>query len=173
MTAASGKVRARRKKADPVRPWARRLMANRPGLVESVLEGVAEKYGKPTWRRVHDPTSELILTILSQNSADINAEKAFEALREAYPMTDPPAQATTPPDGSIDAADKVNRPGWGGVGLDRAAAPDWMAVESAPLDELVKVIRPGGLAATEGADAAGLARTRARGTGRPFARVPR
>ena len=28
----------------------------------------------------------------------------------------------------------------------QAAAPDWMAVETAPLDELIDVIRPGGLA---------------------------
>jgi len=135
--ARTGKPRARRRKADPIRPWARRLRASRPGLVEFVLGGVASKYGRPTWQRVHDPTSELILTILSQNSADINAEKAFEALRRAYPGSDVAA--------SIDD-DKVNRPGWGGVGLDDAAAPDWLAVEMAPLDELVRVIRPGGLA---------------------------
>ena len=42
-------------------------------------------YGRPTWERRLDPTSELILTILTQNSADMNAEVAFEALREAYP----------------------------------------------------------------------------------------
>ena len=128
----------RRKKPDPIKPWARRLRQSRPGLVEFVLDGVATSYGKPTWQRVHDPTSELILTILSQNSADVNAEKAFEALREAYP--------SEPHAGNTAADDKANRPGWGGVGLDRAAAPDWMAVETAPIDELVEVIRVGGLA---------------------------
>jgi len=128
----------RRRKANPIPPWARRLKASRPGLVEFVLDGVHSLYGVPTWERVYDPTSELVLTILSQNSADINAEKAFEALRAKYP-SDP---------GSItgDGAPRDNRPGWGGVGLEQAAAPDWMAVEMAPLDELVEVIRPGGLA---------------------------
>ena len=42
-------------------------------------------YGKPTWQRVYDPTSELILTMLSANSADINAEKAFDLLCRRWP----------------------------------------------------------------------------------------
>jgi endonuclease-3 len=148
VAATTKKTTARRKKADPIKPWAKRLKTSRPGLVDFVLDGVWAKYGKPTWQRVHDPTSELILTILSQNSADINAEKAFEALREAYPGR-PSASGSSSSDGpGVPAAadDKVNRQGWGGVGLDLAAAPDWMAVETAPLDELVDVIRPGGLA---------------------------
>ena len=132
------KTKKKRKKADPIKPWARRLQQSRPGLVQFVLDGVHALYGEPTWQRVYDPTSELVLTILSQNSADINAEKAFEALRAAYPSD---------PD-SVDGggADKTNRPGWGGVGLEQAAAPNWMAVEQAPIDELVEAIRPGGLA---------------------------
>ena len=44
------------------------------------------------------------------------------------------------------AAPRANRPGWGGAGLAVAEAPDWLAVEVAPLDELIEVIRPGGLA---------------------------
>lgn len=137
MSAARKPPKKAKRKADPVRPWARRLQERRPGLVMFVIDGVQSLYGTPRWQRVHDPTSELILTILSQNSADVNAEKAFEALREAYPS-----------ERSSEAAsdDKINRPGWGGIGLDRLAAPDWMAVEAAPLGELVDVIRPGGLA---------------------------
>ena len=104
-----------------------------------MLEQLNARYGEPTWQRVYDPTSELVLTILSQNSADTNAEKAFEALRSAY-ASDPSSDA------GHGAVDKANRPGWGGTGLVQAAAPDWMAVELAPLDELIDVIRPGGLA---------------------------
>lgn len=139
-------AKPRRGKADPIRPWAKRLKDGRPGLVGYVLEGLASAYGAPVWERVHDPTSELVLTILSQNSADVNAEKAFEALRLAYPGE--PADVAARADDAADALpdDKANRPGWGGVGLDRAAPPDWMAVEQAPVDELVDVIRPGGLA---------------------------
>ena len=133
----------RRRKADPIGPWARRLRRSRPGLVEWVLEQVNARYGEPVWQRVHDPTSELVLTILSQNSADTNAEKAFEALRAAYPGESAAPDALPAPAGGP----RANRPGWGGSGLVQAAAPDWMAVETAPLDELVAVIRPGGLAA--------------------------
>jgi endonuclease III len=133
----------RRRKADPGKAWVRRLRSSRPGLVEFVLEGLHSRYGEPTWQRVHDPTSELVLTILSQNSADTNAEKAFEALRRAYPSAPPPDGAAMP--ATADSS-RTTRPGWGGIGLATAAAPDWMAVETAPQDELIEVIRPGGLA---------------------------
>jgi endonuclease-3 len=89
------------------------------------------------WQPRLDPTSELILTILSANSADINAEVAFGALRDAYPSA--PTPAGTP-------ADPRQFPGWGGRGLPDLPPPDWSAVEAAPLPELIDVIRPGGLA---------------------------
>lgn len=135
-----------RRKADAIKAWARRLRKSRPGLVEFVLEGVNARYGGPTWRRVHDPTSELVLTILSQSSADTNAEKAFEALREAYPSEAASLGGVGGAAHPSTEAHKANRPGWGGTGLAAAAAPDWMAVETAPPDELIEVIRPGGLA---------------------------
>ncbi|HET7677873.1 MAG TPA: hypothetical protein VFK38_08450 [Candidatus Limnocylindrales bacterium] len=78
-------ARRRRRHADPSAAWARSLARRRPGLVDFTLEALATMYGRPTWRRRNDPTSELILTILSQNSADTNAERAFEALRARYP----------------------------------------------------------------------------------------
>jgi endonuclease III len=123
----------KRKFSDPGRSYAKRLERYRPGLVSFVLDGLAGLYGRETWQRRLDPTSELILTILTQNSADTNAEVAFEALRRAYPSDRPP---------------EVHNPGsgWGGFGLSEAPPPDWAAVEFAPLPELTDVIRPGGLA---------------------------
>jgi endonuclease-3 len=99
-------------------------------------------YGRPAWRRRNDPTSELVLTILSQNSADVNAERAFESLGRRYPRSgsndegqpEPVAGGPSTPDG------------WGGAGIGAGAPPDWDAVERAPLDELIDAIRPGGLA---------------------------
>jgi endonuclease-3 len=125
--------RKRRRFSDPGRSYARRLERYRPGLVRFTLDGLASIYGRPTWERRLDPTSELILTILTQNSADTNAEVAFEALRRAYPSG---------------LAPEAHRPGagWGGVGLPEGAPPDWARVEFAPLPELTDVIRPGGLA---------------------------
>ncbi len=123
----------KRRPADPAQSWVRRLQRARPGLVGDVLAGLATVHGHPRWERRLDPTSELVLTILSQNSADVNAERAFESLRVAYP-SDRPAEVHVPGQG------------WGGAGLSTAPPPDWVAVEHAPLDELVDAIRPGGLA---------------------------
>lgn len=132
--------RARPRRPDPdqvARKWSRDLARKRPGLIEFVLDRLAETAGRPVWERRLDPTSELVLTILSQNSADTNAEAAFAALRAAYPSLPAPAGASTEP-----------RPfaGWGGQGLPDLPPPDWSAVESAPIAELTDVIRPGGLA---------------------------
>jgi glycerate kinase len=124
--------RKKRRKPDPVKAWVRRLERTRPNLVRDVLDGLATIHGHPAWERRLDPTSELILTILTQNSADINAEKAFEALRAAYPS-------------GLPVQRHIPGPGWGGEGLADGAPPDWDAVERAPFEELVEVIRPGGL----------------------------
>jgi endonuclease III len=123
----------KRRFSDPGRTWARQLERYRPGLVGYALDELAAAYGRPVWQRRLDPTSELILTILTQNSADTNAEVAFEALRARYPGT-----------GSLQAHNPGA--GWGGVGLPDGTAPDWAKVEAAPLPELVDTIRPGGLA---------------------------
>ena len=128
------KARPRKRKfTDPGATWAKRLERYRPGLVPFVMDELAGRYGRPVWQRRLDPTSELILTILTQNSADTNAEVAFEALRARYPG-----------DGLVQAHNPGA--GWGGDGLPDGVAPDWAAVEFAPLPELVDTIRPGGLA---------------------------
>ena len=139
ITKAAPAARRKRRKPDPAIAWAKRLARSRPGLVEYVLDGLAERFGRPTWARVYDPTSELVLTILSANSADVNAEHAFELLRRRYPGRTEPH-----PEGSDQ---RLYRPGWGGAGLEDQAPPDWAAVEQAPLEELIDAIRPGGLAA--------------------------
>ena len=101
----------KRRKPDPVKAWVRRLDRYRPRLVPDVLDGLAGLYGRPVWERRLDPTSELVLTILTQNTADTNAEGAFESLRLAYPSGLP---------------SEVHRPGagWGGHGLSEAPPPD-------------------------------------------------
>jgi endonuclease-3 len=133
---ANPRRKTKRRRPDPAIAWARRLARTRPRLLEDTLDALTSIYGPQVWRRRLDPTSELILTILTQNSADINAEKAFVALRAAYPSG---------------LAAEIHEPGvgWGGEGLPPGAPPDWTAVENAPLDELIDVIRPGGLAPTK------------------------
>jgi endonuclease-3 len=134
------KAKPRKRKADPIKPWAKRLKVSRPDLVEYVLEGVQTLYGVPEWRRVLDPTSELILVILTQNSADINAEKAFDTLRRTYPSDHSLAERA----GEEEYEDY--RPGWGGTGWAKLPPPDWVRVEAVPIEELTDVIRSAGLA---------------------------
>ncbi len=118
------------------RAWAEQLERERPGLAEWTIDRLSAHFGKPVWQRAHDPTSELIVTILSASNSDINAEHAFELLRAAYPSV--PPQVT-------DDHSPQPRDGWGGKGIANLPPPDWAAVENAPLDELIDVIRPGGL----------------------------
>jgi endonuclease-3 len=42
-------------------------------------------YGTPTWRPHHPPLDELVLTILSQHTSDVNSFRAFKTLRAALP----------------------------------------------------------------------------------------
>jgi endonuclease-3 len=42
-------------------------------------------YGKPNWRNPLPPVDELILTILSQNTNDLNRDRAFASLRRVFP----------------------------------------------------------------------------------------
>jgi endonuclease III len=137
-TPATGtKPRARPKQRKRVKPnpaiaWARRLARYRPRLLEDTLDALTGIYGPQVWQRRLDPTSELILTILTQSTADVNAEQGFVALRAAYPSRLPVEH---------------HEPGvgWGGSGLPDGAPPDWAAVEAAPVEELMEVIRPAGL----------------------------
>jgi endonuclease-3 len=43
-----------------------------------------EKYGEPSWREPLPILDELISTILSQNTSDINRDRAFEKLKRTY-----------------------------------------------------------------------------------------
>src|ERR671921_503960 len=75
-------------------------------LADVVLDRLGERYDHPAWAgpRV-DTVSELVLTILSQNTADTNSFRAFTALRERYPDWDAVLAAPT------DELIEVIRPG--------------------------------------------------------------
>ncbi|MGZ3587750.1 MAG: endonuclease III domain-containing protein [Candidatus Limnocylindrales bacterium] len=53
-----------------------------------MLERLAAMYGVPAWQARRDGISELVLTILSQNTSDLNAERAFDELRRRFPTWD-------------------------------------------------------------------------------------
>jgi endonuclease III len=50
-----------------------------------VYQRLQMAFGSPTWRNPLPPLDELISTILSQNTNDINRDRAFEALRSRFP----------------------------------------------------------------------------------------
>jgi endonuclease-3 len=91
------------------RPSRQKLAADRRkrrALAAVVLERLGERYEHPTWAgpRV-DAVSELVLTILSQNTSDTNSFGAFTALRKHYASWDEVLAAPT------DELEDVIRPG--------------------------------------------------------------
>ncbi len=50
-----------------------------------IVAGLADAYGEPEWRPHHDPMSELVLTLLSQNTSDTNSGRAFSRLLQWFP----------------------------------------------------------------------------------------
>jgi len=95
--------------ARPRKPSPQKLAADRRArrrLIDVVLERLGDRYERPTWAgpRV-DAVSELVLTILSQNTADVNSFRAFAALRARYASW--PEVLVAP----IDELEEVLRPG--------------------------------------------------------------
>jgi endonuclease-3 len=84
-----------------------------PKVVREVHRRLARRFGPldPPLRR--DPVEELVLTVLSQNTSDVNRDRAFGALRGRFPTWDALASA---PVG--DVAEAI-RPG----GLSQIKAP--------------------------------------------------
>ncbi len=94
------------------------------------------------WRATNDPVTELVLTLLSQNTSDTNSGRAFQALLKRYPDWDAVLEAP------VDELEDTIRPG----GLAKTKAPrmqallaqlrerlgpDWDAsrLETMPIDE--------------------------------------
>jgi endonuclease-3 len=77
-------------------------------VIDRILDRLRERYGPPSVHRRLEPLDELVLTILSQNTSDINCQRAYESMRARF--------------------------------------PEWADVRDADVDELERVLRPGGLA---------------------------
>lgn len=73
-------------------------LRRRAGLISERLNAV---YGIPTWRNPLPAIDELVSTILSQNTNDLNRDRAFEALRRRFPTWEQVRDA--PGDEVIDA----------------------------------------------------------------------
>jgi endonuclease-3 len=60
-------------------------MENRKKSAIKIDVKMMEAFGHPVWRNPLPAIDELVSTILSQNTNDINRDRAFEALRAKYP----------------------------------------------------------------------------------------
>jgi endonuclease-3 len=54
-------------------------------LAKEVHRRFMEAYGSPEWRKPLPALDELVSTILSQNTNDVNRDRAFNALKERFP----------------------------------------------------------------------------------------
>lgn len=95
-------------------------------------------YGEPVWRVRLPPVDELVSTLLSQSTNDLNRDRAFEQLRARFPASD----RSTASSGGEHSSDPSAKPG---PSLDRPSV-DWEGVRDAPLAQVVDAIRSAGLA---------------------------
>jgi endonuclease-3 len=51
----------------------------------AINRALTDYYGPPPPRHHYDPLSTLVLTVLTQHTSDVNAERAFESLVRAFP----------------------------------------------------------------------------------------
>lgn len=56
-----------------------------PDRADWLDQRLAATYGEPEWRPTGDPVGELVLTILSQHTSDINSERAYQRLKQMFP----------------------------------------------------------------------------------------
>jgi endonuclease-3 len=59
-----------------------------PRRVRVILNRLRKRFGELEPPRRADPLDELILTVLSQHTSDVNAERAFDALRDTFSTWD-------------------------------------------------------------------------------------
>ncbi|MGH2621740.1 MAG: endonuclease III domain-containing protein, partial [Anaerolineales bacterium] len=54
-------------------------------LAQQIHRRLLKAYGEPTWRDRKPPVDELVSTILSQNTNDLNRDRAYLTLRDRFP----------------------------------------------------------------------------------------
>jgi endonuclease-3 len=64
--------------------------------VSEVLATLGPQYSDFGFNRRYDPVSELVFTILSQHTSDLNSERAFQTLRSRFPSWEDVAKADLP-----------------------------------------------------------------------------
>jgi endonuclease-3 len=56
-----------------------------PGKLDGIRLALRGYYGEPALKERRDPLSELVMTILSQNTNDTNSGRAYASLRQRFP----------------------------------------------------------------------------------------
>lgn len=74
---------------------AARERSNRGQRARKIHEALSAAWGNPTWRTPLAPIDELVSTILSQNTNDLNRDRAFRALRSRFPTWEAVRDART------------------------------------------------------------------------------
>lgn len=67
----------------------------------AIFDRLVATYGRHAWSPTAPPVDELVVTILSQNTADTNTERAYRALRARFPTWESVMDA--PPEAVIEA----------------------------------------------------------------------
>src|SRR3990172_86038 len=70
-------------------------MSNLAKRALKIHQKLTEAYGQPTWRNPLPAIDELVSTILSQNTNDINRDRAFDSLRATFPTGEAVRDAKT------------------------------------------------------------------------------
>ena len=91
-----------------------------------VMDVLGPEYGPVRWEPRYDPASELVYTILSQHTSDINSERAFNALMKRFGSL---AEVADAPESEIEDAIRAG-------GLARVKAPRIKAVLRQVFDEV-------------------------------------
>jgi len=55
---------------------------------QQIYSILLRQYGMPEWRQPLPAVDELVSTILSQNTNDVNRDRAFDNLRDIFPTWD-------------------------------------------------------------------------------------
>jgi endonuclease-3 len=63
--------------------------------IDQIISSLEREYGAPEWQSRSDPLSELIRTVLSQNTSDVNSKRAFDRLIATFGSWERVAEASS------------------------------------------------------------------------------
>ncbi len=130
-----------------------RWVADPAKRLERICDVLEAELGVPVWEGPRDGLEVLVLTVLSQNTTDLNALRGYAQLCQRYPRAGGEKsniKAKNPDaiprlaDGSVDpVAIRLSQV------ADAFDSPDWERVRTMPQRELEDAIRPAGLPASK------------------------